>query len=90
MQARQKDQHILVTDNLPALLRTEKTSTIPTSVTTIAICPLLGQWFNLRIGPIYAVFAYARKSCQAVLVGVKLYPVGNFGTSFITIHCVGR
>jgi len=29
MQARQKDQHILVTDNLPALLRTEKTSTIP-------------------------------------------------------------
>ena len=33
--------------------------------------------------------AYAHKSCQAVLVGVKLHPVGNFGARFITIHGVG-
>jgi len=59
-------------------------------VTTIAICPLQGQWFNLQSGPIYAFFAYPHKSCQAVIVGVKLHPVGNFGTRFITIHGVRR
>ena len=68
----------------------KKLRLFPTLVTTIATCPLQGQWFTLGSDPIYAFFAYAHTSCQAVMVGVKLHPVGNFGTRFITVHGVRR